>query len=145
MSEMTFADYMEQHNPFGMKDSNNEILYFASYESAYAYVMKLLREQHPRGYIDMILFLVEHCGMDKVCAEDYWRAMRKVDFDTFESEVILIDWLIPQKEKDRVMNILKGLHQITETPFSLAQFEKAWAEFIENFKPVSMKEFERHK
>lgn len=132
---------MEKHNPFAMKDAENNVLYFEHYEDAYLNVMKVLRKECPKGYVDLVLFLVEHCGMDKPCAEDYLKDMRKVDFDFFNNQFVIIDWLHVKREKDKFELILQGLHMITETRFLEGEFGKAWEHFVDTMKPVSEEEF----
>lgn len=140
MANMTFEQFMEKHNPFALKDEGNNVLYFEHYEDAYLHVMKCLRKEAPRGFVDIILFLCDHSGMDKSCAEDYCKDMRKIDFDFFNNQFFIVDWLHVRREKEKVETFIKGLHLITETMYLEGEFGKAWEHFVEKMKPVSEEE-----
>lgn len=137
---MTFDDYMEEHNPFCMKDKDGKLNYFGRYEDAYLYVMKTLRKYHPRGYVDIILFLIDWVGMDKPMAEDYWADMRKEERELLAEQFIIIDWMEVKKQKDKLAAFMRCLHILTETRFNEVDFEKAWETFLNTFTPVTDEE-----
>lgn len=124
----TMGDYLDKYNPFALKNNKNQILHFKSYDEIYLHTLKEIRQYCKRGYIDLAL-LVKHLTQfdDESCNEiaDGFRKLVQKEPD----QPMFIDWLNIGYEKDKLIGILKGLHNITETQYDWPCGEYAWVLF----------------
>lgn len=126
----TMGDWLERYNPFAMKDAKKKVLYFPTYCEAYLYAMKRIRKRSPRGYFDMVLFLMDEVIGDKDTAEELTKDMGRL-YLLLRGQCIMLDWEDKRETENDIATILKGLHTITETEFDYGMFEMAWLKFKE--------------
>lgn len=117
-----FAEMMEKYNPFALKNEKSEIKMFESYKDVYEYTLKRLYEKYPRGYIDLVLFVHEECGIPFADAEREVKGWRKV----CPESIHLVEWHKKDAARDNdLRSIMFGFHLITETNFDERQFKEA--------------------
>lgn len=124
----TLGDYLEKHNPLALKNGKNEILYFKNYEAAYLYALKEMRKYCKKGYVELPLLVKHFTGFDDESCEDVASYMKQA-FQEWQTMPVLIDWQRVGYEKEKLMAIMRGMHEITETEFDWVEFECAWNEF----------------
>lgn len=124
----TLGDYLEKYNPFALKNSKNEILHFPTYSDIYLHTMKEMRMYCKRGYVELALLVKYLTGFNDETCTELADNMKKLNRD-LSNEPLLIDWSRVGYEKEKLVAILNGLHDLTETEFDWAQFEKSWLTF----------------
>ena len=83
-------------------------------------------EKYPRGYIDMVLFVHEECGIPFADAEREVKGWRKF----FPTAEVLVEWhKADTLREQQLRNILFALHLITETDFNETMFKQALVYF----------------
>ena len=117
-----FAEMMEKYNPFALKNEKSEIMMFENYRKVYEYTLKRLYEKYPRGYIDLVLFVHEECGIPFADAEREVKGWRKY----CANSVTLVEWKkADMARNNELRNILFSLHLITETSFNEVEFKQS--------------------
>lgn len=116
-----FCDMMEKYNPFALKNEKSEIMLFDTYKEVYEYTMKRLYDKYPRGFIDLVLFVHEECGIPFADAEREVKSWRKF----FDKPELLLDWNQPENREYLLRKILFSLHLLTETDFNEVMFKQA--------------------
>lgn len=123
-----FAEHIEQHNPFGIKDEKGNVLYFKTYRENYLYVLKEMRRYCKRGYVEIAVLLHHLSGFDEAtCIEIEISGMKL--FPILRNVPILIDWERPDATYNQIAAIIKSFHLLTNTQFDFAMFEMAWNDF----------------
>ena len=118
--KLAFSEFIEQYNPFGVLDSNKEVMKFETTTDCYRYVIKEIIRLYPRGYIEIPLLIHELTGMPyRECRQffnDTIRGYYKVD----EVELVELWELNDMTEsgstaRKRLLHIIDSLHTISET------------------------------
>lgn len=124
----TLGDYLAMFNPLALKNEKNEILHFKNYDEAYLYVLKDIRRYCKKGYVELPLLIKHLNGFDDESCEELARFMRNRNKD-LDVETIFLDWRNIDRQYERLMTIIKVLHEPTETEFAWTSFEYAWMVF----------------
>lgn len=115
------AVIIEEHNPFFLKKQNNRICFFKDYIELYLYVLRKLREQFPKGYIEMALFLCDNCGTGITYGHELVRGWKKSGYD---SDPILIEWNGDKTVRNLQLKlIMTCLHTLSGSRFDEALFK----------------------
>lgn len=123
-----FAEHLEQHNPFGIKDAKGKILFFNTYRENYLYVLKEMRSYCKRGFVDVAVLLHHLSGFDEAtCIEIETTGMKL--FRILRNTPILIDWEKPDRYYEVTAAIMKSYHIVTDTQFDGTLYELAWNDF----------------
>lgn len=133
MPQLDMGAYIERYNPFMYKDEKNRIMHFETYKDAYLQTMRFIVKDCPRGYFDIAVFMKKHCGMDDQTVVDYDRIATKTSHIFLINRILMFDWrkLNDDGNNRKIMiEILRALHNITETTFSYEAFEWALEIFI---------------
>lgn len=134
-----YEDLIKKLNPFGFIEPNGESSYFHDYGELYYYVMEKMVTYFPRGYIDIILFIINEKKITYTKAVEifkkYFRAI-------FHDEYCLIElWNKESKERDLFFrNLLFCFHAYSDTKFSESYFRNAIARFNERNDKLALKE-----
>lgn len=141
LSGLDFVDIIEKHNPFGFKDKDGTVCIFRDYSEVYLETMNRLLEQHPRGYIELALFVSENCGIPLKDAADIVKSwVRRGDIE----EPLLVRWDDGDGMLCKTMrDIMVKLHNISETHFCLPMFNIAFDNFQEAHKDYSYEDWRR--
>lgn len=119
-NKIAFSDFIEQYNPFGVLDSNKEVMKFGTTTDCYRFVIRTIIRLYPRGYIEIPLLIHELTGMP-------YRECRQFFNDTIRrncnvDEVMLVElWELNdmtdsgRTARKRLMRIIESLHEISET------------------------------
>lgn len=126
----TLGDYLEKHNPLAIKNEKNEIMFFKHYEDAYLYMLKDMRKYCKRGYVELPLLVKHYTGFDDDTCEEVAGYMKK-EYVDWNDTPVLLDWMRVGYEKEKLIAIMKGFHNLTETEFDWLDFECAWNSFRE--------------
>lgn len=124
----TLGDYLAKYNPLALKNEKNEILHFKNYDEAYLYALKDIRKYCKKGYVELPLLIKHLSGFDDESCEQLACYMREQNKD-LDVETIFLDWRSIDRQYERLMTIIKVLHEPTETEFSWTSFEYAWMIF----------------
>lgn len=126
--KLDFAALIEQHNPFGIKGSAGNPLFFDDYEEVYSYVLKVVKDMFPRGYIDLVLLINILTHLNTNECYNVFRGMRGLWGDQAE-RLIKINWQNAQdynELREGLKILMRSLHVISETPFNDVMFEQAF-------------------
>lgn len=124
------GDYIEKYNPFMFKDKKNTILYFDNYKKVYDFTLEAIATDCPKGFFDLGLFMMEHCGMDDKTAKDYCDRAQKLFPLFYLRKIVMLDYDNLLREKPVYESIIKALHLITETEFSHEAFDWSFSEYL---------------
>lgn len=131
-SKMDLQTLIEEHNPFAFKDVKRKICFFENFSGAYLALLERLFEQFPKGYIDMVLFVVDNCDMEHEDACRFVDNMKKAGYKLNPS---VIDWYEGGLERDKMLkSIAIGMHDISETSFNEGLFMAALNMFMVKYK-----------
>ena len=127
-----FEDLIKRLNPFGFKDENGESMTFENYGECYLHALKVLKEQYPRGFIDMPLFIHDNMKVPLKTAAIF---ARRFKFKNMPGEVYGIPWG-GENENPRYQAecFMRNLHSLSETEFSQGYFNDAWERFLNELK-----------
>lgn len=129
------AVIIEEHNPFFLKKAKGRICFFKDYSELYLYVLRKLREQYPKGYIEMALFLCDNCGTDIKYGTELVRGWKKTGY---ESDPILLEWNGDKATRNLQLRlIMVCLHTLSGTRFNQELFNIAIEKFDYMFNPKS--------
>lgn len=125
-----FMRMMEDHNPFFFRDKRERFCVFKDYAGAYLAMLERLYEQAPAGYIDLVLFMMHYCHMDRQSAEDFQQNFfRSGALDNRSllglQNVVMIDWRNIDAYVDKLKGIACGLHWLTESKYNSSFFNQA--------------------
>lgn len=125
---------MAEHNPFFFRDEKNRFCYFRDNSQVYLELLERLYKQAPKGYIDLVLFLVDNCNMERSDAEsflvNFYRSAALNKHTTLGMEgVCLVDWSNIDTSRKELEGIAAGLHWITETSFNKSMFNSGFNQF----------------
>ena len=127
ITKISIEEYITKHNPFVFKNEKNEFEYYPTYKEAYVALFKRMHKLFPKGYVEMVLFLIAHCSYllcDAKNDVDRWRKLG------YQGDPQVIDWSGRDRDPTiQLMIICRCMHTITETPFDEAMFSDAINEF----------------
>lgn len=117
-------EIMKRLNPFGIKDETDEFMVFSDYGKCYLYVLKKAKEMFPRGFIDVPLLIsyLTHCSIGE--AE---KLSSKFTLISLENDIYLAPW--SENPKVEIDMLMRSLHTLSDTQFSVDYFNWAWYEF----------------
>lgn len=120
-----FETLIEVHNPFAIKSTDGNIKFFANYTEVYLYVLNVLYLQFPRGYVDLILLVNILTNLPVGACEEMFQQMKPLWGESSE-RMVNYDWdSCCVKNNAAVVDIMRCLHVISETPFAPISFDKA--------------------
>lgn len=113
---------LRKFNPFGLRSKNGMPYEFMRVSEIYLFVMVKLYTMSPRGYIEIPLFISElyaHLSFSecKACAGQ---------LESLGVEPVMHINYETKEGKQKIENILKGLHFLCETSFDSASFTEAY-------------------
>lgn len=128
-----FFENMDRYNPFAFKKSNGKICSYKNYCEAYKAALVSMLSDSKRGYLDIVLYLMRYCGMERRQAVDYLDCFRTTgvltnsqDDDFSKHGVVMIDWSDEKSLRVVLPRFLQALHLILETNYEQSSFEEAW-------------------
>lgn len=136
MKAKNFEELIKKYNPFGIKDDEGDVMLFDDYGKMYSYVLKFLKEQCPKGYIDIPLLMHMLTRQPlSVCIT----FVRKNTFirclggmQNISRDYIYfcppVDGVFP---KEKIENLFNAFHTISETHLMQGYFNVAWDEYIQ--------------
>lgn len=120
---LDFETLICEHNPFGMKEPDGKVCIFQDYSQVYSETIRRLREKHPRGYVEMALFLHENCSAPIQYARQLvaqWRGLG------YKGDPIQIRWNSEVDGRDNQLRlIMRCLHTLSGTSFKEDMFKIA--------------------
>lgn len=133
--ENAFQSYIDEYNPFAVKDEKGRFMHFVSYVDAYKDMLYRLFKMFPGKYIDMVLFLIDEYKFTEAEAVDEIKIWERRGFENPQ----LIDWFEPLYIHE-LRDIMVRLHGFTETSFKDDQFKLAYSGFSNEIKMFNKKE-----
>lgn len=131
LGKLDFETLIMKHNPLAFKTASGDIAYFNDYVDVYVELFTRLYMQFGKGYVDMVVFIVDNCGLPSLEAERYVKRMQQREG---VPDPCLIDWSMGGLERDRtLLKLARGLHDMTDTALSSASFHTAlgiWKEKV---------------
>lgn len=123
----SFEETIKKYNPFGVRDEKGEPMMFEDYGKCYLHVLKQLKKQFPRGFIDVPLFLMT---LSRIPLNDARRFAKNSPFIKMDREIYLCPWEDEKSNTKYLAELLmRALHTLTETKFSTDFYNAAWNEF----------------
>lgn len=127
LNQDDLSEIIEQHNPFFMKSPKGKICYFEDYVAVYLKTLRLLREQFPKGYIEMVLFLNDNCKTGISYGRELVRGWKR---EGYEGDPVLVEWNSNGVERYYTLRLLmKCLHTLSGTSFKEDMFKVALEKF----------------
>lgn len=124
-----FEDLVKKVNPFLMRTEDGESCTFQDYGKCYLFVLKWLRARFHRGFIDLPLALHK---LMQIPIQDAKRIAKKFPFVSLDNDIYLCAWEDPESNpKQRAEMIMRSLHTLSDTKFSIDFYNWAWDEFCE--------------
>lgn len=122
-----FEELVKKLNPFGIRTEDGEPCSFNDYGKCYYFVLKWLRARFRRGFIDLPLAVHK---LTQIPFADAVRIARKFPFVSLDNDIYLCAWEDPkEKPKQKAEMIMRSLHTLSDTKFSVDFFNWAWDEF----------------
>lgn len=140
MKAKNFEELIKKYNPFGVKNDAGECMLFEDYGKAYAHVLKVLKKEYPRGFIDISLLL--H-GLTHQPLGACINVIGKPAFirELGENPLGGTDYLCAPEDgvfpKESIERLFKAFHTISETQFAQGYFNVAWDEVFGESKDMS--------
>lgn len=124
-----FASLIMEHNPFGVKDSDGAPIFFNDYADVYLHVLRVLRTQFKRGYVDIILLVnvLTQAGVGD--CEYLFRQMKSLWGLSAERLINYHFDSTDENDHQEVAQIMKALHVISGTHFDPIRFNEAFIRF----------------
>lgn len=128
VSKLDLTDFIQKHNPFGVKNEDGEIQYFKTYKEAYLYVFRLLHTHFTRGYVELPLLLHE---LTQMKSTECTRMMHLFKSEWGKDEVRLMEYnfLCEENSFEDLRIILRTLHRLSGTQFDEEMMLQARAVF----------------
>lgn len=122
---------MKKLNPFVMRDVRLEPCWFEDYGKCYLAALSFIKERYERGFIDIPLLLHQ---MTQYSLCDAERMKREMTFIHTDRDIFLLGWEDKESNpKHKAELLLRSLHQLTDTSFSMDFFNWAWGEFCKKY------------
>lgn len=118
---------MKKLNPFIMRDERLEPFWFEDYGKCYLATLSFIKERYPRGFIDVPLLLHQ---LTQYSLSETERMVQEMNFIQTDRGIYLLGWEDKENNPKRKAELLlRSLHQLSETTFSVDFFNWAWGEF----------------
>lgn len=126
----TYKELLEKFNPFGFKEPDGRSSVFNNYGELYYHIMEKIVTTFPRGYIDIILLIMEEM---KISINDAEKIFRKHFMRVFKTEYKLVElWNEDDKERDKFFrDLLFCFHSYSGTKFNESYYRDALLKYNE--------------
>ena len=120
-------ELMDEHAPLLLRDDDGRLMFFKSFKKMYLELLKQLRRDYSRGYIEVAHYLDRHYNFSiyEVDAQlKYWN--RKYQLPA----IFMVNWnALEDIDYKQLKMLCQCLHEITETQFSEVNFKEAFEEY----------------
>lgn len=125
-SNMHFVEAMREYNPLAFKKPDGVVCIYKDWTACYLEMLERIYAQAPRGYFDVILFLIDNYQMQKSYAETFAKNFYSTGLlslsDDTPKYVVEIDW---RHFEEKLRRFAVGLHNVTETKFQPDRYAEA--------------------
>lgn len=128
MKVSDLGKWIMKYNPFFIKEGN-EIKHFNDYGEVYLYMLRLIRQHFPRGFVDVPLLLHIATGQPLSVCETF--AKKSKFITTTCGGIVTFEPTKGTLPKGKYENLMRALHALSNTQFSQDYFNDAWSKFIE--------------
>lgn len=136
------GEFLHTKNPFALKTPKGRFLVFEQYKDIYLHVLKEIRKYCKRGYIDYPVLLRHFTNMTEDATMHYNDiAMKK--YALLRETCIIVNWEQVNNHQELFIQILKAMHEVTQSDFDFNHFEMAWSRFLEYNENYGKEEKER--
>lgn len=128
MKANDLGKWIMEYNPFFIKE-NNEIKHFANYGEVYLYMLRLIRQHFPRGFVDVPLLMHKATGQPLAVCVTF--AKKSKFITTTIGGIITFEPTKGTLPKEKYEKLMRAFHALSNTQFSQDYFNDAWSKFLE--------------
>lgn len=134
-----FFELIAERDPFYFRDEKNRFAHYKTYAECYTDMLERLYAQSPKGFLDLVLFCVDSCHMERKLAEDFMTEFYRsgaLDKRTMEGRngLLILNWEEIDNYRLELEGVAKGLHTLTATTFNPSMFNQGFNVFKVNHK-----------
>ena len=117
------VDFFDNYAPLLLKDKAGRFMSFPDWTKMYLHLLRKLREEFPRGFIEVAYYLGVHYEMRNVEVEPFLQQCKNRHG---QEKILMVNWLAMEPvDIDQLSKFCMTLHYLTETRFRLDLFREA--------------------